>query len=178
MLTIGFVLLPALYRLNERQHARVFALGLPQFSALAILSAQILAITGPLNASIHLTSLQQLVTTLYGRILVVKSEFFLLMVAMSAYHAFSLRPRLTRALTQPRHVATKSPGYALATSAPAGTPDPGDVGDEPADEGISEHAWRLAERMETWLRREAMLGIALLLCVALLSVFAGTLIPS
>jgi cytochrome c biogenesis factor len=36
----------------------------------------------------------------------------------------------------------------------------------------------LAERLEGWLRREAMLGGAVLLCVALLTVaFAGTLVP-
>jgi copper transport protein len=178
LLYIGFVLLPALYRLDERQHARVFALGLPQFSAVAIISAVMLAITGPLNASIHLTSLPQVVTTLYGRVLVVKSEFFLLMVAMSVYHAFSLRPRLTRALTQPQGVTAKTPDYTLVKAAsprPAG-PDMLEAARE--DEGISEQAWRLAERMETWLRREAMLGAAVLLCVALLGTFAGTLVPS
>jgi len=179
LLYIGFVLLPALYRLSERQHARVFALGLPQFSALAIISALVLAITGPLNASIHLTSLQQLVTTLYGRILVVKSEFFLLMVAMSAYHAFSLRPRLTRALTQPKGVTPKLPEYTLAKAVhqDAAESTDSDTREVQEEKGISEDAWRLAERMETWLRREALLGIAVLLCVALLGTFAGTLVP-
>ncbi len=178
LLYIGFVLLPVLYRLNERQHARVFALGLPQYSALAVISVLVLVITGPLNASIHLTSLQELLTTFYGRVLVVKSEFFLLMAAMSAYHAFSLRPRLARELAQPKHAATKMPAYTLAKPAPAGTTDPTEREDVQENEGISEQAWHLAERMETWLRREAMLGVGVLLCVALLSVFAGTLVPS
>jgi copper transport protein len=179
LLYIGFVLLPALYRLNERQHARVLALGLPQFSALALISVIVLAISGPLNASIHLTSLQQVVTTLYGRILVVKSEFFLLMVAMSIYHAFSLRPRLTLALTPSKQSATEIRTSTLVKAAlthSTGSADP--LGEVQVDEGISEQAWHLAERMETWLRREAMLGVAVLLCVALLSTFAGTLVPS
>jgi len=178
LLYIGFVLVPALYRLDERQHARVFALGLPQFSAVAIISALVLAITGPLNASIHLTSLQQVVTTLYGRILVVKSEFFLLMVAMSAYHAFSLRPRLTRALSQPKGIMPKLPEYTLAKVTHQGAAESADTRELQEEEGISEQAWHLVERMETWLRREAMLGVAVLLCVALLGTFAGTLIPS
>ena len=178
LLYIGFVLVPALYQLEERQHARVFALGLPQFSAVAIISALVLAITGPLNASIHLTSLQQVVTTLYGRILVVKSEFFLLMVAMSAYHAFSLRPRLTRALSQPKGIMPKLPEYTLAKVTHQGAAESADTRELQEEEGISEQAWHLVERMETWLRREAMLGVAVLLCVALLGTFAGTLIPS
>jgi cytochrome c biogenesis factor len=45
------------------------------------------------------------------------------------------------------------------------------------NEEVSERAQHLAERLEGWLRREAMLGVAVLFCVALLSAFAGTLAP-
>src|SRR5262249_35864787 len=37
-------------------------------------------------------------TTSYGRVLFIKIELFLVMVAISAYHAFVLRPRLAYAL--------------------------------------------------------------------------------
>ena len=97
---IAVVLLPALGTLPPRQHARVVALGLPEFSALAIVSAFLLAATGSLNTVIHLTSIDQFLTTAYGRTLTIKIGLFLLMVLISAYHAFVLRPRLSQALTE------------------------------------------------------------------------------
>lgn len=178
LLYIGCVLLPALYRLSVHQHARVLILGLPRFNALAILSVIVLAMTGPLNASIHLTSLAQLLTTLYGRILVIKIEFFLLMGPISAYHVLILLPRLTRALAQPQNVAAKKAEAALIKGTATETAAP-EVGEEKqGGEGISEQAWRLAERMETWLRREAILGAIILLCSVLLSTFYGTVPPA
>ncbi len=111
------------------------------------------------------------------------------MVAISAYHAFYLRPRLVRALAPSTVVAVGVPGQALVQVAHASasgkacaTTDafetlsglPGSQGDECNSERIQ----RLAERMEGWLQREAALGVVVLLCVALLSVvFAGTLAP-
>ena len=78
LLYIGIVLMPALATLAPRARARVLALGLPEFSALAIVCALLLAATGSLNTTIHLTSLAQFVTTAYGRVLFVKIELFLL----------------------------------------------------------------------------------------------------
>lgn len=136
-----------------------------------------------------MTSWQQFLSTPYGWVLSVKIECFLLLVAISAYHAFYLRPRLVQALTSSSVVVANVPGQALVQVAHAsasgkarateGAPEapsgiPGDQGDERNAERIR----RLAERLESWLQREAALGGAVLLCVALLSVvFAGTLVP-
>ncbi len=183
LLYISSVLMPTLHRLNLRQYAHMLAQGVPEFSALAITSAIVLAATGSLNTSIHLASLQQFLTTLYGWILAVKIEFFLLMATISAYHAFSLRPRLVQALTRRKEIGVDATKQALVTISTSGiahterhaAPESAEgKGDE---EEISEQAQRLAERMEDWLRREAMLGAIVLLCVALLGVFAGTLTP-
>ena len=58
------------------------------------------------------------------------------------------------------------------------TPDAGEVASGGSSERISGRAAVLVERLEGWLQREAMLGCAVLLCVALLPVaFAGTLVP-
>jgi len=43
---------------------------------------------------------------------------------------------------------------------------------------LSPPAAHLADALEDWLRREAVLGAAILLCVALLGVFAGSLVPA
>ena len=180
---ISGVLMPTLHRLNLRQYAQALAQGVPEFSALAMTSALVLAATGSLNTSIHLTSLLQFVTTLYGWVLSVKIEFFLLMAAISAYHAFSLRPRLVQALARRKEMEVDAAKHALASVSPSGSARPeGHALQESAEgqgdeEEVSEQALRLAERMEDWLRRETMLGAIVLLCVALLAVFAGSLTP-
>ena len=51
--------------------------------------------------------------------LVVKVECFLLMVAISAYHAFYLRLRLVEALAQPTVVAENTSEHVLVQVAPA-----------------------------------------------------------
>ncbi len=236
LLYIAAVLIPALRRLAPRRRARVLALGLPEFGALALLSALLLAATGSLTATIHLTSFSQFLTTTYGRTLAVKIELFLLMAAISAYHAFFLRPRLARELAatptgtphapgtqtaqtsaariqqQPtrrtsatgRRARTTSNGGALALAANAGAPggsasltlnavssvggmsdtqpttkQPAHMDDAEAD-GDETNAptpaiLRLARSLEEWLQREALLGVGVLICVALLGAFAGSL---
>jgi copper transport protein len=178
LLYIGFALIPALSRLNERQHARVLALGLPRFSALAMICALLLAMTGSLNTSIHFTSIMQFVTTLYGEVLATKILFFLAMVAISAYHAFSLRPRLARLLLRRENAPQRVPVETSArlASQKASAHDFHEEIVESEDNGrISPQARSLAIRMEIWLHREALLGLAILMCVGLLSIFAGTL---
>jgi copper transport protein len=201
---IAIVLVPALKALPDNQRAAVLARGLPQFSALALAMVAILALTGTLNATIHLTAPQQLATTAYGRTLFVKSELFLIMACVSAYHAFRLRPRLARALAAGGSVAGGSvagarPGLATASVALQGRvvgTAPTYLDQQPggpwayhnavtasgrAEAGarpLSAEASRLATALEDWLRREAVLGVGILLCVALLAAFAGSLTPT
>jgi len=245
LLYIAVVLLPALRGLTSYQRARVVALGLPQFGALALVCAVLLAATGSLNTAIHLTSIEQFFTTTYGRTLAVKIELFLIMAAISAYHAFFLRPRLAHVLTEEtsspgkpdagsqrkrynepqgetprqrrspasgerakRNVAPTSGKNALAIAGATGSGSYGlrmgrmgrmgttssinaahqangharqnDSQAEPtssnddASQGSSS-AQRLTHAIEDWLRREATLGVGVLLCVALLGAFAGSL---
>lgn len=221
LLYIGVALVPAIARLPEHQRARVLAIGLPEFSAVALTCAALLALTGSLNTTIRLTSAEQFLTTAYGRTLAVKIEIFILMAAISAYHAFFLRPRLAHELRRastvtadaaPRpaartadHMAdavplasafveagrTSASGHpaSAASAAPitaggdsSGSDDDG-AGNEdtPADNFVSPlspRARALEERLRDWLRREAFLGGVVLLCVALLGIFAGSLSPA
>ncbi|HEX8982594.1 MAG TPA: FixH family protein [Ktedonobacterales bacterium] len=173
---ISVVLIPAGRRLPERTQAFLLAYGVPEFGVVAIVSATALALTGSLNAGVRLTSLAQFATTAYGRTLFVKIEIFLFMVAISAFHAFWLRPRLAHALgsaAQARTVvgvgvapvAANAASDSKAPAAGSGAPPSSDV-------------HRLRIQMEDWLRREALLGVGVLLCVALLSLFAGSLTPA
>jgi copper transport protein len=178
---ISLVFVPALGQLAQRSRARALALGLPAFGAVAIVSAILLAATGSLNATVRMTSFNQLVTTAYGRTLVIKILLFLLMAGISAYHAFVLRPRLASALTteQSAPQQTIPAGVALASyGVPAQIPV--SQGGAPAQSGhgdntVSGGARKLAGRLEDWLRREAILGLGVLLCAALLGAFAGSL---
>src|SRR5205823_8067221 len=124
LLYISSVLMPTLHRLSLRQYAQMLAQGVPEFSALALTSAIVLAATGSLNTSLHLTSLQQFLTTLYGWMLAVKIEFFLLMAALSAYHAFYLRPRLVQALSRREEGGVGTTKQALLTASTRATARP------------------------------------------------------
>jgi copper transport protein len=185
LLYISVVIVPVLRRLSARQHARVLARGLPAFSVLAATSAIMLAATGPLNATVHMTSWQQFLTTPYGWVLAVKIECFLLMVVISAYHAFSLRPRLVQSLAQRERRAVRAPermllevAHGSAGSMAKATPGADNMASDGSSEWISGRAAMLVEQLEGWLQWEAVLGGAVLLCVALLTVmFAGTLAP-
>jgi putative copper export protein/methionine-rich copper-binding protein CopC len=215
---ISLVFVPALSHLTQQGRARSLAIGLPEFGAVAILSAALLAATGSLNATVRMTSFNQLVTTAYGRTLVIKILLFLLMAGISAYHAFVLRPRLASLLTVERP-ATQEPVHpVMANATSTATPVPavqiqtgetlhtgassGDVTQQDAAHaggagassaapsaaapvrqesaevgagGPSIGARKLAGRLEDWLRREAILGLGVLLCAALLAAFAGSL---
>ena len=184
LLYISLIFVPALARLDVRSRARVLALGLPEFGAVAILSAFLLALTGSLNTTIHLSSIQQFLTTAYGRTLFVKIELFLLMVGISAWHAFRVRPQLAQMLAEQdaragspvavpvaaTHDYSGSNGYAAAQGK-GNSSGNGANGSNGGNTPLRE----MAVKLEDWLRREAMLGAAVLLCAALLGAFAGTL---
>lgn len=178
LLYISLVFVPALANLDVRSRARVLALGLPEFGAVAILSAVVLAATGTLNTTIHMTSIGQFLTTTYGRTLFVKIELFLLMVGISAWHAFRVRPQLTQALMEEGAMAPANSAVAvpMATVTHLEAPDVRLVayGGKNGNNGAT-RLRDMAVKLEDWLRREAMLGAAVLLCAALLGAFAGTL---
>lgn len=182
LLYISLVFVPVLAGLDLKSRARVLALGLPEFGAVAILSAFLLAVTGTLNTTIHMTSIDQFLTTAYGRTLFVKIEIFLLMVGISAWHAFRVRPQLAHALVEQDALATVESPIAVSSTSSGDTNSYIGVrmrnGGNEAEGSVKGNSrlHELAVRLEDWLRREAMLGAAVLLCAALLGAFAGTLV--
>ena len=212
LLYISVVLIPAARRLPERLQAALLARGAPEFGAIAIVSAAALALTGSLNATVHLTSFAQFASTAYGRTLFVKIELFLIMVAISAFHAFWLRPRLSRSLARAsqarlatlRQVAGVGAQHGAASAGAGAEAETLAAEQEPGDDAIvtsdasasayeraaqnghshdagdaaSDETRRLRGQMQDWLRREAIVGVGVLLCVALLALFAGTLTPT
>lgn len=234
MFTIFLIYLPMLKALVLTERTRSLLAILPQYSPLAIAGVVIMATTGPLSAAFHLTSVDQSITTAYGRALLVKILLVAALLATSSYHVFWLRPRLKKAYTKYSYVHERlqkldvaGTGESLAAtqtgrvseareikaekssarsaqvadreveaSAPitdretgAGTASipPGDAGREdqpPANKLLARQVRLREERLERGtarltrvLRWEPWLGAAILICVGLMNVFAGTLTP-
>ena len=176
LLYIGCILIPTLLRLEARQRARILSMGLPEFSAFAIITVVLLAVTGSLNTTVHLTSLTQFITTLYGRTLLIKILLFVLMAGISAYHAFSLRPKLTRTLAQAH---TRSVELALVSRGTEASERPYEPSEPDASELLVMHRiQRQTKSLANWLQIETTIGVSILLCVALLTAFAGTLVST
>ena len=94
LFVLALVIIPLLRRRDRADREAYLARSIPAFSVPALIAVAFVTVTGPLNATVRMTSVQQLWTTPYGILLVVKSVLFLGMVAISYHHAFRLRPGL------------------------------------------------------------------------------------
>lgn len=242
---IAMTLLPAIWGYASIDRAQALVKLLPRFSVIALTGVTVAALSGSFNADVQLTSWNQFLDTMYGRTLIVKIVLVMAMILISAYHAFRIRPRLSRVLraweragggaalatadagadgsaqpirdSQPEAQATRQ-GTTGRLLAQRGTiplkpftlptmaairarqqdetleeaPDAPDEGEEAppeaqADEPLHRTAKaarrlkqidRLSEQLHTWIRREALLGVGVLLCAALLGGVAGSLAPA
>jgi copper transport protein len=158
MIYIATTYLPVLSKkpIAERAHSLVTLL--PYFLPLVIAGVFIMAATGPFSAAIHLTSWQQFLDTAYGRALTVKILLVGALLITSAIHVLLLRPRLAKEYNK----------YMYAI------------------EGVTfKHAHQVkmregrlvgqTRRLTGILHWEPALGVAVIVCVGLMNVFAGTL---
>ncbi len=191
---IAITLLPAIWGHESTDRAQALVKLLPRFSIFALIGVTVAALSGSFNADVQLTSWSQFLDTTYGRTLIVKILLVLVMIAISAYHAFLLRPRLARELSGWGRLE----GAPLPAIAGAEVDEPAHAVDSPAaggeaasqtpanehQEKVSESARRLArierlsEQLRLWLRREAALGVGVLFCASLLGGLAGSLAPA
>ena len=84
-----------------------------RFSLVAIVSVGVLALTGSFNASRSVLSWEALVSTTFGRALVVKICLFGVLLALGAVNLLVLSPRLRRDTSGP----SKAPGWLKTTLA-------------------------------------------------------------
>ena len=91
---VAVIYLPILRDCLPRERIRVLLATLARFSPLAIAGVIIMAVTGPLNAIVHMDAFSQLITTAYGRSLLLKVVFVIALLVTSVVHVFWLRPRL------------------------------------------------------------------------------------
>ncbi len=159
MLYLSLVYLPIIQKQAMLGRTQALLSILPGFSPLAITGVIIMAVTGPFNATFHMTSLSQLLDTAYGRTLLIKIGLVGAMLLVSAIHVGLLRPQLERDYKK----------YAQEIQ---------NEGSAEATKHYEETIVRQTHRLITTLRWEPLLGVAVLLCTGLLNVFAGTLTPA
>ncbi len=95
---IAVILMPVIWKHDLADRARALVRLLPRFSVIALVCVAFLSLTGSFNADVELTSWSQFIDTTYGRTLIVKILLVGVMILISAYHAFRIRPALARAL--------------------------------------------------------------------------------
>jgi copper transport protein len=156
---LSLIYLPLLKSHSPLERTQSMLSILPRYSPLAITGVIIMAITGPFNATFHMSSLDQLFGTAYGRTVLIKSLLVCAMLVISAIHVGLFRPRLAKEYK--KYVESAKQG-------------------ESADETkqIERSIAGQTRRLNNTLRWEPLLGIAVLLCTGLLNVFAGTLTPT
>ena len=193
MLYITTIYLQVLRLRPIPEQARSLTTVLPYFSPLAIAGVLIMAITGPFNATFHLTSWGQFLSTAYGRTLLVKILLVGGLLLTSAYHVGLLRPRVKKEYKKHSYVVERlKAAQVLEASKQNRTPllavqqastttaEPGHTTKLIAQQ-VKLRDERLAKktrRLSTVLRWEPLLGVGVLVCVGLLNVFGGTLLPA
>jgi copper transport protein len=171
MLYLALVYLPVLSGSNL-VHTQILLTTLARFSPLAIAGVIIMSITGPFNATVHMESFNQFLTTAYGRALLVKVVLVIAMLLTSAFHVGVLRPRLEKAVKE--YVAAEKDMLATTTSETNSVTKPGVQEIKSLEKSIAQQQ----QRLTTALRWEPLLGVGVLVCTGLLAVFAGTLQPA
>ena len=176
MMTIATTYLPVIGRMPIAERTRSLLTTLPYYSPWALGGVGLMALTGPFSATFRFSSWDQLITTTYGRALVVKILLVCALLLTSAIHVVLLRPRLKKEYKK----------YAYAV---------GRLASNQADQAITEYdrttkfiarqvklreerLSRGTQRLTKILSWEPLLGVAVLICVGLMNVFAGTLSPT
>jgi copper transport protein len=171
MMYISTTFLPSLkgYALTTRTSTLLATIG--HFSPLAITGVIIMAVSGPFNAVVHMNSLDQLITTAYGRTLVIKVLLVGGLLLTSAIHVGLFRPRLEKDYKKYRAFLEIDRNEAASGSDAT-------IGSSEEFKQVEAQVSRQTKRMTTILRWEPLLGVAVLVCTGLLNVFAGTLTPA
>lgn len=173
MFSIASTYLPVLRRLSAVERAHALVTVLPYYSPWAFVGVLLMAVTGPFTATVVFSSWEQVFSTAYGRVLAVKILLVGMMLLTSAFHVFLLRPRLQREEMKYASASTR-----LSSSGTDTTPNRL-VASMARQVKLREgRLASLGQRLTTVLRYESILGVAVLICVGLLNVFAGTLVPS
>ena len=151
-----------------------------------------MAVTGPFNATFRLSSWDQFLTTAYGRTLVIKILLVGGLLLTSAIHVGLLRPRLRKEYKKYNYVIQRLRSRQAVTAASSRVVELDgqqaststvelDYSTKSITQQVKLREERLTRgtlRLMKLLRWEPVLGVAVLVCVGLLNVFGGTLLPA
>ncbi len=170
LLYISIIYLPVLKQKSLLEGVHSLIAILPHYSALAITGILILLVTGPLDAATRMNTFDQLITTEYGRALIVKSVLVAILIITSAIHIGRLRPHLAKAyknlVSLEQRPTITVPASDEASMQPILQESTSDL-----EAGLIKQTRRLTGILQ-W---EALLGIVVLICTSLLGVFGGSL---
>jgi len=192
MMYIATVYIPVLGKFSLVERTRSLLTVIPYFSPLAVAGVLIIAVTGPFNATFRLSSWDQFLTTAYGRTLVIKILLVGGLLLTSAIHVGLLRPRLRKEYRKYNYITQRLRSQQMAAAASnqvvkldgqqASTSTAElDYSTKTIIQQVKLREERLAKgtlRLMKILRWEPMLGVGVLVCVGLLNVFGGTLLPT
>lgn len=147
---LGLVLLPLLPVIDSDHHATSLLTLLRHYTPLALGAIAVYLVSGIFLAETSLSNVQQLVTDPFGRALLVKVILIALMLLLSGYALFFLRPQLHRQVILLPVVHAEMPARRTRQSALEQT----------------EHKFRRSMNFLSWL------GAGALLCAALMTFFA------
>jgi copper transport protein len=148
LFTLTLIMLPVISNESKDALSAYLRTNISAFSVPALVAVALLVITGPLNGTARFTALNQIITTPYGIVLIIKIALFMLMGTISYYHAFKLRPHLMLIVLKEKKASNTS---------------------------THEQVKSTAKSISQWIRIESFIGVALLFCVALLSPLGATL---
>ena len=107
MLYIATSYLPVLQKSAVVERVRSLVTVLPYYTPWALAGVVMLAVTGPLSATIEVKSWEQLFATAYGRTLIVKVFLVAALLVTSAIHVFVLRPQLRKEARKYAYAASR-----------------------------------------------------------------------
>jgi copper transport protein len=179
ILYVSLIYLPVLKGNTVLERAGSLVSLLPHYSPLVITGVIIMTLSGPFSAAVHLTALNQLATTAYGRALVIKVLLTGALLLTSAIHIGILRPRLKKDYM--KYLALSGVEQYHVVAVPNTSPESTGIQHASASEAVKPLEASIAmqpRRLTTMLRWEPLLGVGILICTGLMSVFAGTLLPT
>lgn len=184
MMYIATAYLPTLHGNSLKKRTSSLLSTLPRYSPLAITGVIIMAVSGPFNATVHMSSWEQLFSTAYGRALVVKVLLVCALLITSAIHVLIFRPRLAK--TYAKYAASVDAPLAaeVAEKSEESTAEEKTQKEEEVNtpteqiQQLEGEVARQTTRLTKILRWEPLLGVGVLLCTGLMNVFGGTLLPA
>lgn len=179
MMYIAVIYLPVLKKRPWQQQTTSLLTILPRYSPVAITGVVLMGLSGPLNAATRLLSWNQLITTAYGLTLIIKVLLVLALLLTSAVHVLFLRPQLAKDFKTYQAATDAAPvSEAVREVTQLSGDDSQLLVSVPQVKKLEARIKQHTQELSTILRWEPALGIAVLLCTGLLTVFSGTLQPT